>query len=176
MTDDGRRDKQKKIMIMDPYLLMREALKEADKGFGEGEVPIGAVIADRQGEVIARAHNQPLLRNDPTAHAEILALRSAGFLCGNYRLEGATLVVTIEPCLMCMGAAVHARIERLVFGASDPKWGAAGSLYNFAADHRLNHGIEVVGGIMEKECLSLMKVFFQARRGKEESGEVPKWS
>src|SRR4030042_5992973 len=138
-------------MIIDPYLLMQEALKEADKGLAEGEVPVGALIVDAGGEVIARAHNQPLSRNDPTAHAEILALRRAGSFCRNYRLEGATLAVTIEPCPMCMGAAIHARIARLVFGAPDPKWGAAGSLYNLAADDRLNHRIEVVRGIMEEE-------------------------
>jgi tRNA(adenine34) deaminase len=163
-------------MIIDPYLLMKEALKEADKGFAEGEVPVGALIVDAGGEVIARAHNQPLSRNDPTAHAEILALRKASSLCRNYRLEGATLAVTIEPCPMCMGAAIHARIAKLVFGASDPRWGAAGSLYNLAADDRLNHRIEVVHGIMEEECLNLMQVFFQSRREKRESGEVPKWS
>ena len=163
-------------MIIDPYLLMKEALKEADKGFGEGEVPVGAVIADAGGVVIARAHNQPISKCDPTAHAEILALREAGLFCQNYRLEGATLAVTIEPCPMCMGAAVHARIARLVFGAPDPKWGAAGSLYNLAADNRLNHWIEVHRGIMEEECLSLMRGFFQSRRGEKESGEVPKWS
>ena len=163
-------------MIIDPYLLMQEALQEADKGFAEGEVPVGALIVDAGGDVIARAHNQPLSRNDPTAHAEILALRRAGSFCGNYRLEGATLAVTIEPCPMCMGAAIHARIARLVFGAPDPKWGAAGSLYNLAADDRLNHRIEVVRGIMEEECISLMKRFFQSRRGERVSGEVPKWS
>ncbi len=133
---------------------------------GEGEVPVGAVVADATGVVIARAHNQPISRNDPTAHAEILALREAGSLCRSYRLEGATLAVTIEPCFMCMGAALHARIARLIFGACDPKWGAAGSICNLATDDRLNHKIDVVHGIMEKECRRLMQVFFASRRGK----------
>ncbi len=152
-------------MVFDPYLLMKEALDEAGKGFAEGEVPVGALVADEGGGIIARAHNQPLSLKDPTAHAEILALRRAGSACGNYRLEGATLVVTIEPCPMCMGAAVHARVGRLIFGASDPKWGAAGSLYNLAADSRLNHRIEVLAGIMAEECLALMQDFFHSRRG-----------
>jgi tRNA(adenine34) deaminase len=164
LTDGGRRDKCKKGMVFDPCLLMKEALKEAGRGLVEGEVPVGAVIADARGLIIARAHNQPVRLNDPTAHAEILALRTAGSVCRNYRLEGATLVVTMEPCPMCMGAAVHARVARLVFGASDSKWGAAGSLYNLAANSRMNHTIEVVPGIMEQECLKLMQDFFHSRR------------
>jgi len=152
------------VIVFDPYLLMKEALKEADKSFAEGEVPVGAVVADAGGLIIARAHNQPVSLNDPTAHAEILALRSAGSAYRNYRLEGFTLVVTMEPCPMCMGAAVHARVARLIFGASDPKWGAAGSLYNMAADSRLNHRVEVLPGVMEQECLRLMQDFFHSRR------------
>lgn len=150
---------------VDFSVLMREALNEAFIGFAEGEVPVGAVVATPQGEILARAHNRPIALNDPTAHAEILALRRAGAVCGNYRIEESTLVVTVEPCVMCMGAAHHARISRLVFGAFDPKWGAAGSLYNLAADHRLNHRIEVISGILGTECLKVMQDFFRSRRG-----------
>lgn len=161
----------------DFLLLMREALQEALQGLAEGEVPVGAVVADQEGEIAARAHNQPIALNDPTAHAEILALRKAGAVYGNYRLRGATLVVTVEPCIMCMGAALHARVSRIVFGALDPKWGAGGSLFNLAADSRLNHRIEVVSGIRGEECVKVMQDFFRSRRNTEkESGEVPKWS
>jgi tRNA(adenine34) deaminase len=146
---------------------MKEALQEAAKGFDEGEVPVGAVVVDQAGSVVARAHNQPISLNDPSAHAEILALRQAGFFYKNYRIEGATLVVTIEPCLMCIGAAVHARIARLVFGAFDPKSGAAGSLYNVPEDLRLNHRIDVVPGVLVDECRKLLLDFFQMRRDKE---------
>jgi tRNA(Arg) A34 adenosine deaminase TadA len=146
---------------------MKEALQEAAKGFDEGEVPVGAVVVDQAGSVVARAHNQPISLNDPSAHAEILALRQAGFFYKNYRIEGATLVVTIEPCLMCIGAAVHARVARLVFGAFDPKSGAAGSLCNVPEDLRLNHRIDVVPGVLVDECRKLLLDFFQMRRDKE---------
>ena len=152
-------------MNPDLYHLMKEALKEAKKGFKSGEVPVGAVLAGLDGEIVARAHNQPIALKDPTAHAEILALRKGGAACGNYRLKGSILVVTIEPCLMCMGAALNARIARLIFGAHDPKAGAAGSLYDLNQDDRLNHRVEVTAGIMEEECRALMKEFFQTRRG-----------
>jgi tRNA(adenine34) deaminase len=144
---------------------MMKAIEEAESAFSEGEVPIGAVLAGSDGGIVARAHNQPIALNDPTAHAEILVIRRGGAALGNYRLNGCTLVVTIEPCLMCMGAAVHARIARLVFGARDPKTGAAGSLYDLSRDSRLNHRIEVVSGIMEEACQDLMRRFFQDRRG-----------
>ncbi len=147
-------------------LLMEQALIEARTGFDEGEVPIGAVIADPDKGIIAGAHNQPILRNDPTAHAEILALRKAGDFLKNYRLNDLILVVTIEPCLMCIGAAIHSRISTLVFGAFDPKGGAAGSLYNPAGDTRLNHRIEVISGIREKECGDLLRDFFRSRRNR----------
>lgn len=143
---------------------MTQAMVEAEAAFSIGEVPVGAVLAGSDGRILARAHNQPIHLKDPTAHAEILALRKAGAACQNYRLNGSTLVVTIEPCLMCMGAAVNARIARLVFGAYDPKAGAAGSLYHLGDDGRLNHRIEVTAGIMEEECGALMKKFFSARR------------
>ncbi|MFH1953283.1 MAG: tRNA adenosine(34) deaminase TadA [Pseudomonadota bacterium] len=144
---------------------MTQAMMEAEQAFSSGEVPVGAVLADAEGRIVARAHNQPIALNDPTAHAEILVLRKAGVVGQNYRLAGSTLVVTIEPCLMCMGAAVNARIARLVFGAYDPKAGAAGSLYDVSRDDRLNHRIEVTAGIMEQECRALLRKFFRARRG-----------
>lgn len=149
---------------IDYELLMKQALIEAKKGFEKGEVPIGAVIAGLDGNIIASAHNQPIGLNDPTAHAEILALRKAGELLNNYRLNNTVLVVTIEPCMMCVGAAIHSRISTLIFGAFDPKGGAAGSLYNPAKDTRLNHQIEIISGIREKECSDLLKDFFRSRR------------
>lgn len=145
---------------------MKEALQEATKGFEKGEVPVGAVIVDPDGVIVARAHNQPISLNDPCAHAEILALRQAGIFYRNYRLEGSTLVVTLEPCLMCIGAAMHARVSRVVFGTLDPKWGAAGSLYNVPEDLRLNHRLEVISGVLAEQCLKLMQAFFQMRRVK----------
>ena len=155
------------MMFPDFSPFMKEALQEAKKGFDEGEVPVGAVVVDPAGSVVARAHNQPISLNDPCAHAEILALRRAGIFYKNYRMEGASLVVTIEPCLMCIGAAVHARVTRLVFGAPDPKSGAAGSLYNVPEDLRLNHRIEVVHGVLAEECGKLMQDFFRMKRDKE---------
>jgi len=156
-------------MPHDLYQLMHEALDEAEKGFSEGEVPIGAVLATLDGEIVAKAHNQPVALSDPSAHAEILAMRKAGLSFHNYRLTRTILVVTIEPCLMCMGAALNARIAQLVFGAADPKAGAAGSVYNLAADERLNHKIEVVPSILEEKCRALIQDFFRVRRGKTNS-------
>ena len=155
-------------MHLDLYDLMGLALREAERGFSRGEVPVGAVVATPNGQIVAKAHNQPIALKDPTAHAEILAMRKAGLSYQNYRLNNTLLVVTIEPCLMCMGAAINARIDRLVFGAADSKAGAVHSLYRLAADKRLNHRIEVVSGIMEEECLALMQNFFRARRKKGE--------
>jgi tRNA(adenine34) deaminase len=152
------------MMVPDFSPFMKEALLEAAKGFDKGEVPVGAVIVNPAGSIVARAHNQPISLNDPCAHAEILALRQAGIFYKNYRIEGAALVVTIEPCLMCIGAALHARVARLIFGALDPKWGAVGSLYNVPADLRLNHRIEVIPGVLAEECLKLLQDFFQMRR------------
>ena len=152
-------------MTDDLYYLMTKAIEEAESAFLEGEVPVGAVLAGLNGQILARAHNQPISLKDPTAHAEILALRQGGVAVGNYRLNECTLVVTIEPCLMCMGAAIHARIARLAFGAFDPKGGAAGSMYNLGRDDRLNHRIEIVSGIMEESCQELMRKFFRSRRG-----------
>jgi tRNA(adenine34) deaminase len=153
-------------MPLDLFHLMKQALSEAEKGSSTGEVPVGAVLASPEGQIVAKAYNQPIALGDPTAHAEILAIRKAGLFFRNYRLNDTTLVVTLEPCLMCMGAAINARIARLVFGTVDPKAGAAVSLYNFAEDKRLNHKIEVVSGIMEEECRSLIQNFFRVRREK----------
>ena len=153
-------------MPLDLFHLMKQALSEAEKGSSMGEVPVGAVLASPEGQIVAKAYNQPIALGDPTAHAEILAIRKAGLFFRNYRLNNTTLVVTLEPCLMCMGAAINARIARLVFGTVDPKAGAAVSLYNLAEDKRLNHRIEVVSGIMEEECRSLIQNFFRVRREK----------
>ncbi len=143
---------------------MQIALKEAKKAGDKNEVPVGAVIVDESGDIIAAAHNQTIGRADPTAHAEVLALREAGQHIQNYRLLNTTLYATVEPCFMCMGALVHARVSRVVFGTKDPKWGAAGSLFNFSDDKRLNHCIEVVGGVCEDECRTLMQEFFKKKR------------
>jgi len=145
---------------------MAQALLEAEKAYLKGEVPVGAVVADPEGRILSRAHNQPISLCDPTAHAEILAIRGACRVKGNYRLNRCLLVATIEPCLMCMGTAIHARVSMLAFGAHDVKGGAAGSLYDLSRDDRLNHRIETVSGVMEDECRALMRRFFQARRGK----------
>ena len=157
---------EKQKMTIDFYQNMRHALREAEKGFSKGEVPVGALLTNSDGRILAKAHNLPISRHDPTAHAEILVLRDAGEFNKNYRLTGSTLVVTLEPCIMCMGAAFHARISRLVFGAFDPKSGAAGSLYDLPADRHFNHRIEVISGIMEKECSDLLQNFFRYRREK----------
>ncbi|MBW1922338.1 MAG: nucleoside deaminase [Deltaproteobacteria bacterium] len=167
-------------MDLDWNRLMEEALREAEKAFAEGEVPVGAVVARGDGTVISRAHNRLIALNDPTAHAEILALREACCRVRNYRLPGMVMAVTIEPCPMCMGAILQARIARLAFGAWDTKSGAAGSLYNLAADRRLNHHVELITGVREEGCRRLIREFFRMRRGKiprrSDTGEVPKWS
>ncbi|NLM37908.1 MAG: nucleoside deaminase [Firmicutes bacterium] len=143
---------------------MEEALREAEKAFARDEVPIGAVVV-YQGEVFARGHNLRESLGDPTAHAEILALRAAAARRGSWRLHGMTLYVTLEPCPMCAGAMVNARLDRLVFGAFDPKAGAAGSLMNIVKDGRLNHRIEVTGGVMAEAAGRLLTDFFQGKRG-----------
>ncbi len=148
----------------DLYYLMKVALKEAQSALDQGEVPVGAVLAQANGTILASAHNMPLSLKDPTAHAEILAIRKAARRVGNYRLPETTLVVTIEPCPMCMGAALHARVSHLVYGASDPKAGAAGSLFDLSSDRRLNHAMKVTSGVMEAESRSLIQEFFRAKR------------
>ncbi len=148
----------------DHMAFMQKALTEAKKAAQKGEIPIGAVLVDGHRKLLAAAYNQTIALNDPTAHAEILVLRGMAANIGNYRLLNTTLYVTVEPCPMCMGAAIHARIARVVFGTRDPKWGACGSLYNFAADRRFNHQPEVVEGIREEECRQLMQNFFHQKR------------
>ena len=142
---------------------MRAALKQARAAAEEGEVPVGAVIV-AGGRIIARAHNQRERLKDPTAHAEMIALTQAAAALESWRLDGATLYVTLEPCLMCAGALVQARVERVVFGALDPKAGACGSLYQVGLDTRLNHTFELEGGLLEAECAELLQDFFRDRR------------
>jgi tRNA(adenine34) deaminase len=142
---------------------MKIALEEAQEAYRRGEVPVGAVLV-LEGNILERAHNSPIMRNDPTAHAEILALRQAGEKFGNYRLTGAELYVTLEPCIMCAGAIIQARISRVIFGARDPKCGAAVSLYNILADKRLNHQVEITEGILPEECGEIISRFFQQKR------------
>ena len=140
------------------------ALEEAKKAGQIGEVPIGAIIITENGEVVAAACNRTIEQVDPTAHAEILALRQAALSTNNYRLLNTSLYVTIEPCLMCMGAIVHARVRQVIYGAKDPKWGAAGSLYNFSEDVRLNHRVRIIQGVRDEECRELMQAFFRTKR------------
>ena len=140
------------------------ALAEARKAAISGEVPVGAVIVSGDA-VIGRGFNEPIASHDPTAHAEIVAMRAAAQTLGNYRLSGATIYCTVEPCMMCAGAMIHARIARLVFGTPDPKAGSAGSIYNVLTDPRLNHRVDVVSGIREDECAGLLREFFGKRRG-----------
>jgi tRNA(adenine34) deaminase len=140
------------------------ALEEAKKAGQIGEVPIGAIIIDENGVIMATAGNRTIEQIDPTAHAEILALRQATHSAKNYRLLNTSLYVTIEPCAMCMGAILHARVKQVVYGAADPKWGAAGSLYDFSQDVRFNHRVEVIRGICEERCRELMQTFFRAKR------------
>ncbi|MCP4714376.1 MAG: tRNA adenosine(34) deaminase TadA [Deltaproteobacteria bacterium] len=144
---------------------MRVALEMAHMAGAAGEVPVGAVLV-LNGEIIARAHNQPIRLHDPTAHAEVVALRQGGQAVENYRLSECELYVTIEPCIMCMGALLHARIRRLIFGALDPRMGAAGTLYDLSCDPRLNHAVEVDAGLMEDECRSVLQEFFKEKRKK----------
>jgi tRNA(adenine34) deaminase len=143
---------------------MAEALAEARAAVAHGDVPVGAVVLDAAGNVIARAHNEREKRQDPTAHAEVLALQHAASAVGEWRLGEATLVVTLEPCPMCAGAALGARVRRVVWGTPDPKGGACGSLYNIGADPRLNHEFEIVPYVREDECAALLVSFFAERR------------
>jgi tRNA(adenine34) deaminase len=142
---------------------MQLALDQARLAWAAGEVPVGAVVV-KDGEVIATGYNQPIGRHDPSAHAEILALRAAAEKLGNYRLPGCELYVTLEPCIMCSGAMMHARLARVVYAAVDPKTGAAGSVVNLFEHDKLNHHTEVAGGLMAEEASSLLKAFFAERR------------
>ncbi|MFC0170315.1 tRNA adenosine(34) deaminase TadA [Pseudoduganella danionis] len=142
---------------------MRLALEQAQYAWDLGEVPVGAVVV-KDGEVIACGYNQPIGKHDPSAHAEIVALRAAAAKLGNYRLPGCELYVTLEPCLMCSGAMMHARLSRVVFGASDPKTGVCGSLMNLFEHNQLNHHTSVAGGVLGEQCGAMLKSFFAARR------------
>jgi tRNA(adenine34) deaminase len=142
---------------------MRAALDQASNAWALGEVPVGAVVV-KDGEVIAVGFNQPIGQHDPTAHAEIMALRRAAEKLGNYRLPGCTLYVTLEPCAMCSGAMMHARLARVVYGAADPKTGACGSVLNLFEQDQLNHHTQLSGGVMAEECGQLLKDFFAMRR------------
>ena len=142
---------------------MNLALEQAVKAEKEGEVPVGAILV-KDGLVVARAHNQPISTNDPTAHAEIQLLRAAGEELNNYRLNGTSLYVTLEPCAMCLGAMMHARVERIVYGAHDPKTGVCGSSENLMGANCFNHKIDLVSGVLENECRQLLKNFFNSRR------------
>ena len=144
---------------------MQLALGLAAEAAAAGEVPVGALVV-KDGEIIGRGYNAPISCHDPSAHAEIRAMRDAAQNIGNYRLVGCTLYVTLEPCAMCTGAIQHARIARLVYGASDPKTGACGSVVNLMAEDRLNHHTEVERGVMAPECGAVLSAFFSARRGK----------
>ncbi|HLO65946.1 MAG TPA: tRNA adenosine(34) deaminase TadA [Holophaga sp.] len=146
----------------DDIYFMKLALEEAEKADRRDEVPIGAALV-MDGRLVSRGHNCPVTSHDPSAHAEVMALRSAGQWLGNYRMTGATLYVTLEPCLMCFGALTHARVERVVFGAPDPKVGVSGMLDTLAAAN-LNHRIAFEGGLLEEECREQLQAFFRRRR------------
>jgi tRNA(adenine34) deaminase len=148
---------------MDDAVYMRQALDQARNAWALGEVPVGAVVV-KDGEIVATGFNQPIGTHDPTAHAEIMALRAAATILGNYRLPGCELFVTLEPCAMCSGAMMHARLARVVYGASDPKTGACGSIVNLFEQEKLNHHTELVGGVLAEECGALLREFFAERR------------
>ncbi len=144
--------------------MMRYALSLADKAEALGEIPVGAVLVDETGNILAEGWNLSITHNDPTAHAEIVALRQAGEKRQNYRLLNTTLYVTLEPCTMCAGAILHSRIRRLVFGASDLKTGAVGSRFHFFDEYKMNHSVEITSGVLQEECSQKLSRFFQKRR------------
>lgn len=148
---------------MTDSIYMRQAISQAHNAWALGEVPVGALVV-KDGVIIATGFNQPIGTHDPTAHAEIMALRAAASILGNYRLPGCELYVTLEPCAMCAGAMMHARLARVVFGASDPKTGTCGSIVNLFEQEKLNHHTELVGGVLAEECGKLLKEFFADRR------------
>jgi tRNA(adenine34) deaminase len=155
--------------MYDEYF-MKMALDEAGKAFEEDETPIGAVLVSGGRGILAVTHNQTIRACDATAHAEMIALKEGSIKLNNYRLLNTILYVTLEPCIMCMGAIIHARVERVVFGAHDPKWGAAGSLYDFASDMRLNHQPEITSGVCAEESRLLLQKFFRDKRKPVASG------
>lgn len=148
---------------------MRLAIVEAERALSFGEVPVGAVVI-REGEVLGRGFNQPIQSHDPSAHAEIMALRDAARRLGNYRLPGCSLYVTLEPCAMCVGAMLHARLHRVVFGATDPKTGAGGGVLNLFAHQQLNHHTLATGGVLAETCGDLLRAFFRAKRMERKNG------
>jgi len=143
---------------------MRHALRLAGQAAAQGEVPVGAVLVGIDGQLLAEGYNRPIGDHDPSGHAEMIALRAGAKAIGNYRLTGTTLYVTLEPCVMCAGAIVHARVQRLVFGAPDPKAGAVNAVYDVISNPRLNHRVEWTGGVLEAECGQILRDFFRARR------------
>lgn len=149
--------------MTEPEVWMKRALDLARHAAEEGEVPIGCVVVEGD-DIIGEGWNQPVSTRDPTAHAEVIALRSAATLVNNYRLPGADLYVTLEPCVMCTGAIIHARISRLIFGARDPRGGAAGSVFDIPGTGRVNHAVAVTAGVLEQECATILQEFFRARR------------
>jgi len=153
---------------MSDEIFMHVALELAEKAESLGEVPVGAVVV-RNNEIVGRGFNAPISRHDPSAHAEMMALRDAAQRLGNYRLVDCELFVTLEPCLMCAGAVMHARITRLVYGASDPKTGACGSVMDVFAERRLNHHTEVTGGVLMEECSAMLSNFFALRRAQQKA-------
>jgi tRNA(adenine34) deaminase len=157
-----------KNIINEKYMI--KALRQATLAEKKNEVPVGAVLISETGEVVSSAYNRVIGLSDPTAHAEILALRKAAKKVMNYRLLNTTLYVTVEPCVMCMGAIIHARVKCVVFGAKDPKWGACGSLYHLADDRRFNHHPEIIGGFCEDACKTLVQNFFRGKRNRPGSG------
>lgn len=159
----GKATPDSSTLISDDLKWMQRALALAVHAETEGEVPVGAVIV-RDDCVIAEGWNQPVMSHDPTAHAEVMALRVAGLAEKNYRLPDTTLYVTLEPCVMCAGAIIHARVGRVVYGATDPRVGAAGSAFSLLGSHQFNHWVQVEGGVLENECSGLLRRFFKARR------------
>jgi tRNA(adenine34) deaminase len=149
--------------MSDDVRWMEHALTLAQRAEAEGEVPVGAVLVHGE-KILGEGWNRPIGTHDPSAHAEMMALRAAALAEKNYRLPGSTLYVTLEPCVMCAGAIIHARVARLVFGASDPKAGAVNSVYDVIGNPRLNHRVEWSGGVLEQECSEILKIFFKSRR------------
>lgn len=157
-------------LYSDEYWL-QYALHLAERAYQQGEVPVGAVLI-RDNQILGEGWNQPISQHDPTAHAEIIALREAGLMCSNYRLPNTTLYVTLEPCVMCAGALLHARVERVVFGAYDFKTGAAGSVFNTLLDERHNHQVQLIGGILQQACTEQIQAFFRERRSAQKAAKV----
>ncbi|WP_338139247.1 tRNA adenosine(34) deaminase TadA [Rodentibacter pneumotropicus] len=151
---------------------MRHALSLADKAESLGEIPVGAVLVDSEGNILGEGWNFSITENDPTAHAEIVALRNAAKKVQNYRLLNTTLYVTLEPCTMCAGAILHSRIQRLVFGASDYKTGAVGSRFHFFDDYQMNHTVEITGGVLAQECGEKLSAFFRKRRAEKKLEKI----